>query len=89
MPPFPTGNVRWARWDERVATVTDDEGVVEWWVVLVLPTTHDERVHFIERGTAEVYARFLVEEDAPIVVLERWRATGRVSVELIEAPPDG
>ena len=66
----------------------DDEDAIEWWTVLVLRTGGDQRIHFIERRTAEVYARFLLEDDTPLVVLEHWRETGRVDVELIEEPPD-
>lgn len=72
-----------------MAIVTeDDEDAIEWWTVLVLRAGGDQRIHFIERRTAEVYARFLLEDDTPLVVLEHWRETGRVDVELIEALPD-
>ncbi|HTI34321.1 MAG TPA: hypothetical protein VL422_11630 [Miltoncostaea sp.] len=72
-----------------MAVVTDDgEDAIEWWTVLVLRTEGDQRIHFIERRTAEIYARFLLEDDTPLVVLEHWRETGRVDVELIEALPE-
>ncbi|HMO00347.1 MAG TPA: hypothetical protein PKD59_13120 [Miltoncostaeaceae bacterium] len=77
----------WTRWDERAATLTD-EVAIEWWTVLVLRPRSDERIHFVERRTAEVYARFLLEETAPLVVLEHWRDTGRVAVELMGAAPE-
>jgi hypothetical protein len=81
--------VRWTPWNERLATVTDDEDeAIEWWTVLVLRADGaDQRIHFIERQTAEIYADFLLEDDTPLVVLEHWRETGRVDVELIEARP--
>ena len=72
-----------------MAVVTDDgEDAIEWWTVLVLRTEGDQRIHFIERRTAETYARFLIEDDTPLVILERWREAGRVDVELIEALPE-
>ena len=80
--------MRWTRWDERYAGLTEDEIPVEWWTVLVLRPRSDERIYFVERRTAEMYARFLLEDDAPLVVLEHWRDTGRVAVELMGAPPD-
>ena len=81
--------MRWTPWNERLATVTDDEDeAIEWWTVLVLRADGaDQRIHFIERQTAEIYANFLLEDDTPLVVLEHWRETGRVDVELIEAQP--
>ena len=69
-----------------MAVVTDEgEDAIEWWTVLVLRTEGDQRIHFIERRTAEIYARFLLEDDTPLVILEHWREAGRVGVELIEA----
>jgi hypothetical protein len=70
--------------------VTEDEDdAIEWWTVLVLRATGgDQRIHFIERATAESYARYLLEDHAPLVVLERWRETGRVGVELMEGLPE-
>ncbi len=72
----------WTRWDERAATLTE-EVAIEWWTVLVLRPRSDERIYFVERRTAETYARFLLEESTPLVVLEHWRDTGRVAVELM------
>lgn len=65
----------------------DDEDAIEWWTVLVLRPGADQRIHFVERRTAETYARFLLE-DTPLVVLEHWREAGRVDVELIGALPE-
>ncbi len=76
--------MRWARRDERYATLTE-EVAIEWWTVLILRPRSDERIYFVERRTAEMYARFLLEDDFPLVVLEHWRDTGRVAVELIGA----
>ena len=52
--------MRWTRWDERYAGLTEDEVAVEWWTVLVLRPRSNDRIYFVERGTAEMYARFLL-----------------------------
>jgi hypothetical protein len=74
--------MRWTRWDERAATLTD-EVAIEWWTVLIARPRGDERLYFVERRTAETYARYLLEQETQLVALEHWRDTGRVAVEMI------
>ena len=41
----------------------------------------------MDPATAEVYARFLLEEGARFTLVEHWREGHRLSVRLIAAPP--
>ena len=41
----------------------------------------------MDPATAEVYARFLLDEGARFTLLEHWREGHRLGVRLIAAPP--
>jgi hypothetical protein len=80
--------LRWERWAEWTVPPAE-EPAIEWWTVLVLRPRGEERLHFVERPTAEAYVRFLLDQGIPLVALERWRDSGRVAVELLAVPPEG
>jgi hypothetical protein len=69
-------------------TVTrGDPPAIEWWRALAWTPRGLEQLHFVDPATAEVYARFLLDEGASFTLLEHWREGHRLGVRLIAAPP--
>jgi hypothetical protein len=64
-------------------------GDVEWWRTLELGSVQPGTLHFVDRTTAERFARYLVDEGCILVRLERWRGGDRVATEFIDAGSPG
>jgi hypothetical protein len=64
-----------------------DPAAIEWWCALAWTARGLEQLHFVDPATAEVYARFLIDEGARFTLLEHWCEGERLGVRIIAAPP--
>ena len=65
----------------------DTQPEIEWWRTLELSPHGWGQLYFIDRTTAERFARFLLGDGVDTVAIEHWRNGRRIDVFLVSDEP--